>query len=102
MLKDAFYFSTQHALSSMFREHCLTHLRIHPGNKHGKIAWFTSAALRYIRFYSFHLRSPQQREPIGAGPYYLTHPVNFPMWEEAGVPGGNPRQFPELAVDITR
>ena len=22
--------------------------------------------------------SPQQREPITVGPYYLTHPVNFP------------------------
>ena len=24
-------------------------------------------------------RSPRQREPITVGPYYLTHPVSFPM-----------------------
>jgi hypothetical protein len=41
--------------------------------------------------------SSQQHMPITVGPFYLTHPVNFPCGrkpeypEETGVPGGNPR-----------
>ena len=91
MLKTAFYFFYTACVVHYVSRALLTHLRIHPGNKRGKIAWYTSAALRYIMFLSFHLRSPQQREAIAAGPYYVTYPVNFPMWEETGVPGGNPR-----------
>ena len=37
-------------------------------------------AQHYINIFSFATRagSPQQREPITVGPYYLTHSVNFP------------------------
>jgi uncharacterized membrane-anchored protein len=36
--------------------------------------------------------SPQQHMPITVGPFCLTHPVNLlSLWEETGVPGGNPR-----------
>ena len=45
----------------------------------------------FIYLFSFAQRggSPQQREPITVGPYYLTHPVKFLLWEETGVPGEN-------------
>ena len=36
------------------------------------------------------VESPQQREPIPVGPFYLTHPVNFPCGMKP-VPGENPR-----------
>ena len=37
-------------------------------------------------------RSPQQREPITVGPYYLTHPVNFPC--------GRKPEYPEKTHDF--
>ena len=30
--------------------------------------------------------SPQQREPITVGPYYLTHPINFPCLRKPEYP----------------
>ena len=36
--------------------------------------------------------SPQQREPITVGPYYLSHPVNFPC--------GRKPEYPEKAHDF--
>jgi hypothetical protein len=31
--------------------------------------------------------SPQQRKPITVGPFYLTHPVNFPCGRKPEYPG---------------
>ena len=47
----------------------------------------------FFLLFSFATRagSPQQREPITVGPYYLTHPSQLFLWEETGVPGENPR-----------
>ena len=36
--------------------------------------------------------SPQQREPLTVGPYYLTHPVNFPC--------GRKPEYPEKTHDF--
>ena len=36
--------------------------------------------------------SPQQREPITVGPYYLSHPVNFPR--------GRKPEYPEKTNDL--
>jgi hypothetical protein len=42
--------------------------------------------------------SPQQHMPITVGPFCLTHPnppCQLSLWEETGVPGGNPRLLAE-------
>ena len=50
----------------------------------------------FILFFLFSFptraRSPRQREPITVGPYYLTHPVNFPC--------GRKPEYPEKTHDF--
>ena len=48
----------------------------------------------FIYLFSFATKagSPQQREPITVGPYYLTHPVNFPC--------GRKPEYPEKTHDF--
>ena len=50
--------------------------------------------LFYFILFSFATRagSPQQREPITVGSYYLTHPVNFPC--------GRKPEYPEKTHDF--
>jgi hypothetical protein len=35
--------------------------------------------------------SPQQHMPITVGPFLPNPPCQLSLWEETGVPGGNPR-----------
>ena len=56
----------------------------------------TVVANTYLLIYLFSFAtkagSPQQREPIIVGPYYLTHPVNFPC--------GRKPEYPEKTHDF--
>ena len=65
------------------------------GNKpfsKSSIEWF----IYFFFFFNFSFAtragSPQQREPITVGPYYLTHPVNFPC--------GRKPEYPEKTHDF--
>jgi hypothetical protein len=39
--------------------------------------------------------SPQQHMPITVGPFLPNPPCQLSLWEETGVPGGNPRLLAE-------
>ena len=64
---------------------------INPGTR---IHANTPPDIFFIYLFSFATRagSPQQREPITVGPYYLTHPVNFPC--------GRKPEYPEKTHDF--
>ena len=64
---------------------------------------FSCHGLTFYLFYLFSFvtraGSPQQREPIAVGPYYLTPPpCQLSLWEETGVPGENPRLSAERSL----
>ena len=55
----------------------------------GSLQQYILITVHIILFFLFSLPagagSPQQREPITVGPYYLFHPVNFP-WKKPKYP----------------
>ena len=67
-------------------------------NKNCKNTVFNRSYLKHAHFYLFiylalptRAGSPQQHMPITVGPFLPNPPCQLSLWEETGVPGGNPR-----------